>query len=337
MTGIFTLPRKKLHDAISSLLDEYRVVAPIKENGSTFYKEVTSENMHNIDLVDRPLNTPKHFLYPNEIIFRYKIGKNDVDIEENLEDKKMILFGIKPCDMRSIEFLDRIFTTDYEDIYYTSKRDNTILVSIDCTSPMESCFCTEMGIKKFTEKFDLNLSLIGDNIIINPNEKGREVVEKLMPMLQRGDESLSNHIKKLRLKNEEPPKLKHPIKEMVEQTSDEEWKRLGSGCLQCGSCAFACPECYCFTFIDKLTDENRGGKIRLGASCMMESFTQLALGANSRKEQSERAKQRYMHKFVYLPETIDMLGCVGCGRCVEICPAGIDIKDVLQRLDKSIP
>ena len=39
------------------------------------------------------------------------------------------------------------------------------------------------------------------------------------------------------------------------------------------------------------------------------------------------------HKFKYSPERYGMLGCVGCGRCVAVCPVNIDIRKVIERPD----
>jgi sulfhydrogenase subunit beta (sulfur reductase) len=39
-----------------------------------------------------------------------------------------------------------------------------------------------------------------------------------------------------------------------------------------------------------------------------------------------------MHKFRYFVENYGEAGCVGCGRCIRGCPAGIDIREVLERV-----
>jgi ferredoxin len=44
-----------------------------------------------------------------------------------------------------------------------------------------------------------------------------------------------------------------------------------------------------------------------------------------------------MDKFKY---TVDMVGdvsCVGCGRCIVECPAGIDVRETVEVLTKALP
>jgi ferredoxin len=38
------------------------------------------------------------------------------------------------------------------------------------------------------------------------------------------------------------------------------------------------------------------------------------------------------HKLAYALEQFDLPGCVGCGRCITWCPAGIDITAELEAL-----
>jgi ferredoxin len=38
------------------------------------------------------------------------------------------------------------------------------------------------------------------------------------------------------------------------------------------------------------------------------------------------------HKLAYTVEQFGLPGCVGCGRCITWCPAGIDITEELEAL-----
>jgi formate hydrogenlyase subunit 6/NADH:ubiquinone oxidoreductase subunit I len=66
---------------------------------------------------------------------------------------------------------------------------------------------------------------------------------------------------------------------------------------------------------------------------MQRLFTEHASGHNPRGEKRDRVRQRFMHKFTYIPMRRDgEPGCVGCGRCVRICPANIDVREVVRRM-----
>ncbi len=43
----------------------------------------------------------------------------------------------------------------------------------------------------------------------------------------------------------------------------------------------------------------------------------------------ERYRQRVLHKFAFKEEDDEPFRCVGCGRCVALCPAGLDIVDTV--------
>jgi Fe-S oxidoreductase len=38
-----------------------------------------------------------------------------------------------------------------------------------------------------------------------------------------------------------------------------------------------------------------------------------------------------LHKFSYWKKQFDIFGCVGCGRCITWCPAGIDIRENVKK------
>ena len=65
---------------------------------------------------------------------------------------------------------------------------------------------------------------------------------------------------------------------------------------------------------------------------MYSDFTLMA-AENSRHTQLQRYRQRFMHKLVYFPANNEgVYSCVGCGRCVEKCPQGLNIVRVIKAL-----
>ena len=41
-----------------------------------------------------------------------------------------------------------------------------------------------------------------------------------------------------------------------------------------------------------------------------------------------------MHKFCYYPMNYNLIGCVGCGRCVQYCPSNNDLRLIIEKVNK---
>jgi ferredoxin len=110
------------------------------------------------------------------------------------------------------------------------------------------------------------------------------------------------------------------------------WETLGRPCLGCGICTYACPSCSCFDVGDS-GDAACGERCRSWDSCTFGLFTRHATGHNPRAGQAARYRQRVLHKFSYYPQTHDgELMCVGCGRCLTLCPVGMDVRATVAQV-----
>ncbi len=109
------------------------------------------------------------------------------------------------------------------------------------------------------------------------------------------------------------------------------WEDISTKCINCGACTFVCSTCHCFD----VTDEGKGKKgqrIRLWDSCMFQIFTREASGHNPRGMSTQRVRQRIMHKYNYFMDNYDQHLCTGCGRCVQVCPVNLDIREVIKQV-----
>ena len=71
------------------------------------------------------------------------------------------------------------------------------------------------------------------------------------------------------------------------------------------------------------SDLQSGTRRRQWDACLLSGFAVVAGGHNFRKRREERYRHRFYRKAKYLPERFGFTGCVGCGRCVRACTAGI--------------
>ena len=289
------------------------------------------------------LNTaksPKDFFFPqSEDLMRFKTeGKNIeiIDVREACED--FVVFGVRACDVKSFDILDRVFLTEPRDSFYATKREHGIIVSVACTRPAETCFCTTFGIDAAEPAGDVSCWRCEDALYLTPNtEKGRALVERLGTVLEACDE------KAVGVQKEKIAKImdKLPLRNLttdgfgggktMELFNDPAWDELSSSCLGCGTCTFVCPTCQCYD----IKDFNTGNGViryRCWDSCMYSEFTKMAHG-NNRNTQKERFRQRFMHKLVYYPENNDgLFSCVGCGRCLAKCPISMNIVKVMKKI-----
>jgi len=111
------------------------------------------------------------------------------------------------------------------------------------------------------------------------------------------------------------------------------WKDVAFACINCGTCTFLCPTCWCFDIQDEVLGK-QGDRIRNWDSCMFPLFTLHGSGHNPRDQKIQRVRQRFMHKLKYYVDKYENgVQCSGCGRCVRHCPVNIDIRQVAELMN----
>ena len=289
------------------------------------------------------LNTtksPKDFFFPQtEDLMRFKVeGKNIevIDVRDEIED--FVVFGVRACDVKAFDVLDRVFLTEPRDSFYAAKREKGIIVSLACTRPAETCFCTSFGIDAAEPAGDVACWKTEDALYFKANtEKGTALLERLDGILEHSSDDAVDAQKKSIAKIMDRLPLKDLSTDAFgggktkELFGDPAWDELSATCLGCGTCTFVCPTCQCYD----IKDFNTGNGViryRCWDSCMYSEFTKMAHG-NNRLTQKERFRQRFMHKLVYYPENNDgLFSCVGCGRCLAKCPISMNIVKVMKKI-----
>ncbi len=336
------IAKAKLNELYAKISESMGLFLPIKRAGEVNYavwgegKEVSLETL-------KTVKSPKNAFFPDsENLMKFKTeGKNIeiIDVRKDYkEEKPFVLFGVKACDYKAIEVLDRVFLADPVDSYYQARREATTIVTLACSKPEESCFCKVFGIDATAPCGDVTTWLDENYLYWQANtEKGEALTALVADLLEEGgeesvatqQESTKEILEKLPFSALDLSRFKP--ENLNDLFNDPAWEEMSEACLGCGTCTFVCPTCQCFDIRDFKTNEGVL-RYRCWDSCMYSDFTLMAHG-NSRTTQMQRFRQRFMHKLVYYPSQNDGLySCVGCGRCVNKCPQHLNIVKVIKTL-----
>lgn len=291
-----------------------------------------------------PIVPAKKIIFPQEeIFFEFEQSpENGLKLKEILPEEEMqIVFGVRPCDGRAVEAMDLVFGGTFLDPYYWRRRRQTILVGLACTvPPSDNCFCLSVEGSPFSEEgLDILLTDLGDRYFVKfLTEKGEKLLTEAPSLFQEAtpeDRQLREKIHqeaegKLKRHLAQSRELPEKIKAIFESSF---WEEESLNCLRCGICTYLCPTCHCFDINDetKSLAPLKGRRVRTWDTCQFPDFTMHSSGHNPRPDRASRLRQRLSHKFLYFVQLYNRFQCVGCGRCITLCPVGIDIIEVLTR------
>ena len=264
-------------------------------------------------------------------------GKTIEILETRDETKSFAVFGVRACDARSFDILDRVFLKEPVDTFYASRRENGTVITLACSRPDTTCFCANFGIDPAQPAGDISCWLTEDSLYWKANtEKGAALTETLSVLEDCGDEEVKAQQEKTREILQKLPLSNLDLSSFgagkTKALFDRpEWKTLSESCLGCGTCTFVCPTCQCYD-VQEFDTGKTVRRFRCWDSCMYSDFTKMSAG-QPRPTQLERFRQRFMHKLVYFPDNNDgVFGCVGCGRCLQKCPIHMNIAKVIKTL-----
>lgn len=332
---------KDLETLIARLVDAgTKVIAPVKGKAVEM-KTITqpSEASFDAPLPRSPLKSL--FFPPTEPLFAWQRKKTDVEIIEvkNTFEPRLIL-GCRPCDAAAVAVLDRVMGWDYRDELWFGRREATTIATIACPGLDDACFCTATGIGPDSQKgSDLFLVPVsGGYHVIVVTEKGGALVAAHPGLFQdaNGSSEAEKYMHDARRRVELQAELDvAAVRKWFEGNFEHPiWSEIATRCHGCGACAFVCPTCHCFDIVEEPDGITRGTRRRNWDTCQTALFTVHASGHNPRPDQASRYRQRVNHKFAIYPARFGELLCTGCGRCTRMCPAGMDIAEVLRKVAK---
>ncbi len=352
------LAREQFQSLIDALVGEgYRCLGPQVRDGAIVYAEldnvselpsgyqdkqapasyrlVQSESQRYFAWANGPQALKPQLFKPRESL--WKVGRDSngqLSFQPSVPAvRPTAVIGVRSCDLAAMKIHDQHFV---DDPYYQSYRSNLFTVAVNCSHSADTCFCVSTGDGPTAkEGFDLALDELDGGFLIRAgSDKGSAVMQKLSlekgsdrHYFEAGEQNL--HAAQKQSRHLSPGNLNDAL---FANLDHERWDDIAKRCLACGNCTMVCPTCFCHNEVEApALDGSRSEHFREWDSCFTQGHSYIH-GFVVRDEIKQRYRQWLTHKFGSWHEQYGRSGCVGCGRCISWCPAGIDVTVETQEI-----
>ncbi|MDD7740494.1 MAG: 4Fe-4S dicluster domain-containing protein, partial [Lachnospiraceae bacterium] len=256
---MYKISKEKMPELLAAIAGKMDLFLPVDNNGTVNFGLWTEDAKVDLETL-KTVKSPKDAFFPqSEILYSCYRKANKTSIEPAaLKDAPFAIFGVRPCDVRAFDVLDKVFLSEPADVYYAARREHGIVVSLACHEPEESCFCKVFGIDAAEPSADVAMWQIGEEYCWEAKtEKGENLTEMVASFLEPCED--------IKAVEEEKAKIREYIDKMPnsslslegwgqgktkERFDDPQWKELSDACLGCGTCTFSCPTCQCYDIKD---------------------------------------------------------------------------------------
>lgn len=334
---MYKIAKENLSALFQLIAENQELYLPVKTAGQTNFAAWDQDAEVDLDTLKTVKSAKDAFFPQSEDLYTVKKEGKKMHIEPGvLKEQNFVVFGMKACDVKGVEVLDKVFLADPVDTFYAARREHGTIVAMACHEPEETCFCKVFGIDAAQPASDVAVWMVGEDLYWKAlTEKGEALTEAVKELLTDAEEAPVEAEKEaIHAIVEKLPYMNLSLDgwggdALKEKFDSPIWEELYKPCLACGTCTFVCPTCQCYDIKDYTAGESVS-RYRCWDSCMYSDFTMMAHG-NNRTSQMQRFRQRFMHKLVYYPANNEgMYSCVGCGRCVEKCPSALNIVKVVK-------
>ncbi len=275
---------------------------------------------------------------PQELLWQENRLDAGLEVAQTLPVvKPSAVIGVRACDIAALAIQDMHFMQKGSiDPHYQARRDQLLLVGVDCAHSAQTCFCASTGDGPALDGgFDIGLAELDDGFLIWPaSERGAPWVEaleqqpatdeQLAAMLQATTDAAAAQSRGLPHDRQ--------LTGLYQRLDHSRWQNVAERCLSCGNCTAVCPTCFCYStqHQTELTGDS-AQMVRHWDSCFSPTHSEMGhFQVRSRIDQ--RYRQWLTHKLAGWQEQYGRSGCVGCGRCIAWCPVGIDLTEEVQVL-----
>ena len=331
----YILTREGFDKVLSELGRTYRLYAPVRKTGEGRFTDTDVirydfvNSVEEMELDQKSDYAFKEILTPlSETLFFF----TESEVKTADRDAREAIIFVKSCDMHAVKRLDQIYLDNtFADPFYKEIRERVHFVLLGCPKSGEDCFCVNMGTNRTADGywFSVDRTEDGGFACDVPEESLAELFEKNSAAEQRVEPKyVTENAVHVTIPDEIPSGI---YKNSV-------WDEYSARCIGCGRCNFACPTCTCYTMQDVFYTDNGkvGERRRVGASCMVDGYTNVAGGGEYRRTKGERMRFKVLHKILDFKKRFGYQMCVGCGRCDRICPEYISFSACINKVNKAV-
>jgi ferredoxin len=311
---------------LETILKDNYLIAPVAVEGITIYQPVDRAEQIAFNFTNTAVS-PKGWFFPETEVLHGEEGDGHKNLKPETLEKNAVIFGIRPCDAKGLTVTDKVFLLTPGDTAYIERRKRTTLIGLACLKERPECFCTRMGsTPNDPSNVDILLTESGEGYLVQvKTEKGSALIRKAQ--LEDSDQPLPPVAKA-------KPLSYHRFGATGPAPDMEYWdNNIGARCIHCNVCAFVCPTCYCFQTFDTIKD-GKVERLRSWYTCQSPNFDRIQ-GYMVDPPKGIRIRHRFYHKLPIFPENgSGYATCTGCGRCVIACPVNIDIREIMDDVEK---
>ncbi|MGL6119699.1 MAG: 4Fe-4S dicluster domain-containing protein [Fusobacteriaceae bacterium] len=322
---------------LNKMSEHYRFVAPkafenqgrYSYNADIRYSDI--DNIKDVIFNKKSMGSPKEILLPIIHNISIKIKDQVIKTTANEDDRDILLF-VHPCDIHGITRIDNTFKNDE---YYQSRRKKIKFVLIECIeNGWDSCFCSSLGTNK-TEDYSIALKLVGDNVEMSFKD---DTLKEFMNEFENISDFNFNFVEKNKIVVNVPNLESWDKMALDKIKTSKIWDEFKDRCIGCGSCNMACMTCTCMNTVEVSSEDSKDVTIekRIWNGCQLVKSKALENETLSQIV-PKRVVQRVLDKFYRpkLKQSKEQI-CVGCGRCVDVCPKNISFAATVNKFTEEL-
>jgi len=361
MENAFVLPKNRFNDLLQALKSAgFVTIAPRVKDGAVVLDRLDSADQLPIGYRDeqapgtyrlRPSGTEQWFAFvcgpyslrrflmpPETKLVRVDFSNGQpVARAADLPEVRYAFIGVRACDLAAVAIQNKVFIDRqgrFTDPVYERLVSQSLFIGVQCQIAADTCFCAAMGTGPHIRSgADAVLTELEDGFLVYLASDRAEAIFDQLDLPKASQEQISEAEAKV---DQAASSMQRTVPAgdlrdlLLGNLESDHWQQVAERCMACGNCTMVCPTCFCFAMQDR-TDLAGvlAERCRYWDSCFNPDFS-YAFGTTVRRSVAARYRHWLTHKFASWCDQFGVTGCVGCGRCITWCPAGIDVTAELE-------